>query len=86
MFESQSQSEPVLQPYVEIELINGKNLPIRDSNGLSDPFVVFKIKNFKVKSKTIMKNLNPIWNQKLKLQIPVKSILDKESIESLIFF
>eukprot|EP01080_Neovahlkampfia_damariscottae_P010541 gene10540-3060_t len=80
MFTSGSESEATL-PYLEVELIEGKNLAIRDSNGKSDPFVIFRTPNSKVKSKTIMKNLNPVWNQKLTVPLTRKLIQEKGVLE-----
>lgn len=42
----------------------GTNLPAKDWNGLSDPFVILKLNDsFEKKTKIIKKNLNPVWNE-----------------------
>jgi len=68
--------------YVVIELIYAKELSPRDSNNVRSPFVIFKTQNHQVKSKTINKNLYPVWNQTLKLPISKETIKNKGKIES----
>ncbi|XP_033099872.1 multiple C2 and transmembrane domain-containing protein 1-like isoform X9 [Anneissia japonica] len=55
---------------LEILLKEGRNLAIRDKSGSSDPYVKF-IMNGKqqYKSKTINKNLNPVWDERCTLTI-----------------
>ncbi|XP_034048971.1 multiple C2 and transmembrane domain-containing protein 1 [Thalassophryne amazonica] len=53
---------------LEIELKSGHNLAIRDRGGSSDPYVKFKFASKEVfRSKTIHKNLNPVWDEKTTL-------------------
>ncbi|CAK6974608.1 multiple C2 and transmembrane domain-containing protein 1 isoform X2 [Scomber scombrus] len=53
---------------LEIELKRGHNLAIRDRGGSSDPYVKFKLAGREVfRSKTIHKNLNPVWDEKTTL-------------------
>uniref|UniRef100_A0A665W3W1 Multiple C2 and transmembrane domain-containing protein 1-like n=1 Tax=Echeneis naucrates TaxID=173247 RepID=A0A665W3W1_ECHNA len=56
---------------LEIELRRGHNLAIRDRGGtLSDPYVKFKLAGKEVfRSKTIHKNLNPVWEEKTTLVV-----------------
>ncbi|XP_069369222.1 multiple C2 and transmembrane domain-containing protein 1 isoform X11 [Paralichthys olivaceus] len=50
---------------LDIDLKRGHNLAIRDRGGSSDPYVKIKLGNKEVfKSKTIHKNLNPVWDEK----------------------
>jgi stromal membrane-associated protein len=62
-----------------IRLLDGTNLPVKDLNGSSDPYVVFKIGTQKAKSKTIKKNLNPVWNENLMLHCSIKDVLKVEA-------
>ena len=59
---------------VNIHLLGANNLPSSDSNGLSDPYCLFKIINtdISIKSRKIDKSLNPMWDDYL--QIPIKSL------------
>ncbi|XP_070706080.1 multiple C2 and transmembrane domain-containing protein 1 isoform X2 [Pempheris klunzingeri] len=53
---------------LEIELKSGHNLAVRDRGGSSDPYVKFKLAGKEVfRSKTIHKNLNPVWEEKTTL-------------------
>uniref|UniRef100_A0A4W4G0M0 C2 domain-containing protein n=1 Tax=Electrophorus electricus TaxID=8005 RepID=A0A4W4G0M0_ELEEL len=55
---------------LEIVLRKGNNLAIRDRRGTSDPYVKFKITGKEVfRSKTIHKNLNPVWDEKVTLLV-----------------
>uniref|UniRef100_A0A8D3CEM7 Multiple C2 domains, transmembrane 1b n=1 Tax=Scophthalmus maximus TaxID=52904 RepID=A0A8D3CEM7_SCOMX len=50
---------------LEIELKRGHNLAVRDRGGSSDPYVKIRLANKDVfRSKTIHKNLNPVWDEK----------------------
>ncbi|XP_041642947.1 multiple C2 and transmembrane domain-containing protein 1-like [Cheilinus undulatus] len=48
---------------VSISLIEGRSLQPMDANGLSDPYVKFRMGHQKYKSKTIPKTLNPQWRE-----------------------
>ncbi|KAI4891820.1 hypothetical protein NFI96_016547, partial [Prochilodus magdalenae] len=55
---------------LDIVLKKGNNLAIRDRGGTSDPYVKFKIAGKEVfRSKIIHKNLNPVWDEKVKLLV-----------------
>ncbi|XP_017306931.1 multiple C2 and transmembrane domain-containing protein 1 isoform X3 [Ictalurus punctatus] len=55
---------------LDIVLKKGINLAIRDRGGTSDPYVKFKIAGKEVfRSKTIHKNLNPVWDEKVTLLV-----------------
>ncbi|XP_043096715.1 multiple C2 and transmembrane domain-containing protein 1 isoform X2 [Puntigrus tetrazona] len=55
---------------LDIVLKKGNNLAIRDRGGTSDPYVKFKIAGKEVfRSKTIHKNLNPVWDEKVSLLV-----------------
>uniref|UniRef100_A0A8B9HWP1 Multiple C2 domains, transmembrane 1a n=1 Tax=Astyanax mexicanus TaxID=7994 RepID=A0A8B9HWP1_ASTMX len=48
---------------VSISLIEGRDLQPMDANGFSDPYVKFRMRHQKYKSKTINKTLNPQWRE-----------------------
>ncbi|XP_066506952.1 multiple C2 and transmembrane domain-containing protein 1 isoform X2 [Hoplias malabaricus] len=54
---------------VSISLIEGRNLIPMDQNGLSDPYVKFKLGNEKYKSKTMSKTLSPQWREQFDLHV-----------------
>lgn len=54
---------------VSISLIEGRDLVPMDQNGLSDPYVKFKLNHQKYKSKTIPKTLNPQWREQFDLHL-----------------
>ncbi|XP_055017373.1 multiple C2 and transmembrane domain-containing protein 1 isoform X2 [Boleophthalmus pectinirostris] len=55
---------------LDIVLKKGNNLAIRDRTGTSDPYVKFKLGGKEVfRSKTIHKNLNPVWDERVSLLV-----------------
>ncbi|XP_071844692.1 multiple C2 and transmembrane domain-containing protein 1-like isoform X3 [Apostichopus japonicus] len=54
---------------VTIVLLEGKNLISMDDNGLSDPYVKFKLDGEKFKSKVESKTLSPKWMEQFDLKI-----------------
>eukprot|EP01137_Pigoraptor_chileana_P014276 Opistho-2@4987 len=59
----QSDDAPVKTHVLKVTLVEGIDMAIRDKTGTSDPYVVFKLGKNRYKSKTIMKNCNPKWNE-----------------------
>ncbi|NWX22006.1 MCTP1 protein, partial [Aegotheles bennettii] len=56
--------DPVMYQ-LDVTLRRGQNLAARDRGGTSDPYVKFKLGGKEVfRSKTIHKNLNPVWEEK----------------------
>ncbi|KAM4707822.1 multiple C2 and transmembrane domain-containing protein 1 isoform 3-T3 [Discoglossus pictus] len=54
---------------VSITLIEGQELKAMDANGLSDPYVKFRLGHQKFKSKTLPKTLNPQWREQFDLHL-----------------
>ncbi|XP_047327846.1 extended synaptotagmin-1-like [Impatiens glandulifera] len=52
--------------WIELVLIEAKDLVAADRNGKSDPYVRVHYGSVKEKTKVMYKTLNPIWNQKFK--------------------
>uniref|UniRef100_A0A8C6PBA7 Multiple C2 and transmembrane domain containing 1 n=1 Tax=Nothobranchius furzeri TaxID=105023 RepID=A0A8C6PBA7_NOTFU len=68
--ESLSQPPGPAMYQLDIVLKKGKSLAIRDRTGTSDPYVKFKIAGKEVfRSKTIHKNLNPVWDERVTLLV-----------------
>ncbi|NWI14463.1 MCTP1 protein, partial [Crypturellus soui] len=51
------------QDIVSVTLIEGRELKAMDANGLSDPYVKFRLGHQKYKSKIVPKTLNPQWRE-----------------------
>ncbi|KAF4804621.1 Multiple C2 and transmembrane domain-containing protein 2 [Turdus rufiventris] len=55
---------------LDVTLRRGQNLAARDRGGTSDPYVKFKLGRKEVfRSKTVYKNLNPVWEEKVYILI-----------------
>ncbi|KAJ9060951.1 phosphatidylserine decarboxylase [Entomophthora muscae] len=50
---------------VRVQILQGRDLAPKDSNGLSDPYIVVRLNNKKLNTKTVSETLNPIWNETL---------------------
>jgi hypothetical protein len=60
---------------LKVKLKEGKNLAIRDVGGSSDPYAKFMLNGMNVyKSKIIMKNLNPQWNEEFTIKLSQSAI------------
>jgi Ca2+-dependent lipid-binding protein len=65
IFKSKKQRKCVLN----VVLIEANNLISKDKNGLSDPYVKFRLENEEYRSKTIRKDLNPKYNEQFQFYI-----------------
>jgi hypothetical protein len=92
-FKQQSSvNEPAPPPVVQatplyfelkVRLKEGKNLAIRDVGGSSDPYAKFMLNGSNVfKSKIIMKNLNPQWNEEFTVRLSPATIGNEGSFFS----
>jgi Ca2+-dependent lipid-binding protein len=50
-----------------VHLQGGKNLISADINGLSDPYVLFRLGDVAIKSRVVEKSLNPLWNETINI-------------------
>nr|CAB3263705.1 multiple C2 and transmembrane domain-containing protein 1-like [Phallusia mammillata] len=55
-----------------VQLVSGTDLPARDANGLSDPYVKLLMGKQKRKSKVCYKTLNPVWKEEYTFQLVSK--------------
>ena len=71
IIEEKKEFKPSEKWELNIHIIKATNLPSADSNGLSDPYCLFKILNrdISVKSRRIDKTLNPIWDDYINIPI-----------------
>ncbi|KAK9728924.1 phosphatidylserine decarboxylase [Basidiobolus ranarum] len=58
---------------LKIQVIRARNLAPKDSNGLSDPFVVVKLQNKKKTTKVIPKTLEPTWDTTFEFKINMRN-------------
>ncbi|KAJ1259860.1 hypothetical protein BS78_10G188400 [Paspalum vaginatum] len=54
---------------LKVKIIRGTKLAVRDLIS-SDPYVVLTLGQQKAKTSVIKRNLNPVWNEELKLSVP----------------
>ncbi|GAU50961.1 hypothetical protein TSUD_378940 [Trifolium subterraneum] len=52
-----------------VRVIEAKNLPAMDPNGLSDPYVRLQLGKQRFKTKVIKKNLNPKWDEEFSFKV-----------------
>ena len=54
-----------------IKIISGREIPVADAIGLSDPFCILKLVNRNDKQKTLIRKqaLTPVWNQEFQFKI-----------------
>ncbi|OAD52398.1 Multiple C2 and transmembrane domain-containing protein 1, partial [Eufriesea mexicana] len=63
---------------VTIVLVEAKNLLPMDIDGLSDPYVKFRLGTEKYKSKVVHKTLNPVWLEQFDLHLYEDPYLNQE--------
>ena len=59
-------------PRVQVTILAGRNLPIKTPylhSTTSDPYVKFRWRGEKYKTKVIEEDLNPTWNQTFTLDV-----------------
>ncbi|CAN1260127.1 C2 and GRAM domain-containing protein At1g03370 [Linum perenne] len=67
-----------------VRVIQGRNLPAMDPNGLSDPYVKLQLGKQRFKTKVVKKNLNPTWGEEFSFKVEdlkeelVISVLDED--------
>ncbi|KAL9276338.1 hypothetical protein ACSQ67_026116 [Phaseolus vulgaris] len=52
-----------------VRVIESKNLPPTDPNGLSNPYVRLQLGKQRFRTKVIKKNLNPKWNEEFSFRV-----------------
>lgn len=67
-----------------VRVIEAKNLPPTDPNGLSDPYVRLQLGKQKFRTKVIKKSLNPKWDEEFSFRVDdlneelVISVMDED--------
>ncbi|XP_078438562.1 C2 calcium/lipid-binding and GRAM domain containing protein isoform X2 [Wolffia australiana] len=54
---------------LRVRLIEARNLPPTDPNGLSDPYVKLQLGKYRGKSKVVKKCLNPLWDEEFSFKV-----------------
>lgn len=52
-----------------VRVIEAKNLPPTDPNGLSDPYVKLQLGKHRFKTKVVKKSLNPNWGEEFSFKV-----------------
>ncbi|ONH69511.1 Tricalbin-3 [Cyberlindnera fabianii] len=61
----------------KVEFIGAENLASADRNGKSDPYLTVELEKIELfRTKTVKKNLNPVWNETTTLPVPSRSRCD----------
>ena len=53
------------RPRVSITVLQARNIPVSDMNGLSDPYVVLSCRGTRHRTATKQRTLNPVWNEEV---------------------
>ncbi|XP_062088055.1 C2 and GRAM domain-containing protein At1g03370 [Humulus lupulus] len=67
-----------------VRIIEARNLPAMDLNGLSDPYVKLQLGKQRSKTKVVKKNLNPFWGEEFSFRVEdlheelLVSVLDED--------
>ncbi|KAJ4850620.1 FT-interacting protein 1 [Turnera subulata] len=64
-----------------VEVVDAHNLMPKDGQGSASPFVEVDFQNQLSKTKTVPKNLNPVWNQKLFFDLDKTKNFQHQSVE-----
>ncbi|CAA7407157.1 unnamed protein product [Spirodela intermedia] len=54
---------------LKVHIIEARNLPPTDPNGLSDPYVKLQLGKYRWKSRVIKKCLNPLWDEEFSFRV-----------------
>ncbi|XP_017699349.2 FT-interacting protein 1 [Phoenix dactylifera] len=68
-----------------VEVVDARDLMPKDGEGSASAFVEVDFGNQLIRTRTIPKDLNPVWNQKLSFYLDDPEILSKQSIEVCIY-
>eukprot|EP00268_Persea_americana_P034270 TRINITY_DN3393_c0_g1_i1.p1 TRINITY_DN3393_c0_g1~~TRINITY_DN3393_c0_g1_i1.p1 ORF type:complete len:997 (-),score=118.85 TRINITY_DN3393_c0_g1_i1:1699-4689(-) len=68
-----------------VEVVDARNLVAKDGEGSSNPFVEIAFDNQRIRTKTVHKDLNPVWNQKLIFHLSDTKSLQSHSIDVIVY-
>lgn len=64
-----------------VEVCYASNLPPKDGEGSASAYVEVSFDAQRLRTKTKVKDLNPVWNEKLEFTVSDREVLDEEYIE-----
>eukprot|EP00249_Psilotum_nudum_P024003 c29055_g1_i2 orf=951-3830(+) len=64
-----------------VEVCHASNLPPKDGEGSSSPYVEVDFDTQRHRTKTKVRDLNPVWNEKLEFNVSDPDVIDEESVE-----
>ncbi|CAL9111741.1 unnamed protein product, partial [Musa textilis] len=68
-----------------VEVVDAHDLMPKDGEGSSSAFVEVDFGNQRSRTRTVHKDLNPVWNQKLSFRLDDPDILPKQSVEACVY-
>ncbi|CAL9047487.1 unnamed protein product, partial [Musa banksii] len=68
-----------------VEVVDAHDLMPKDGEGSSSAFVEVDFSNQRSRTRTVHKDLNPVWNQKLSFRLHDPDILPKQSVEACVY-
>ncbi|RRT71407.1 hypothetical protein B296_00015712 [Ensete ventricosum] len=68
-----------------VEVVDAHDLIPKDGEGSSSAFVEVDFGNQRSRTRTVHKDLNPVWNQKLSFRLHDPDILPKQSVEACVY-
>ncbi|MCO5604596.1 hypothetical protein L7F22_058764 [Adiantum nelumboides] len=64
-----------------VEVLHASNLPAKDDEGSASSYVEVEYESQKLRTKTINKDRNPVWNEKLEFTVSDVEFLEEECID-----
>ncbi|KAF9937275.1 hypothetical protein BGZ65_001612, partial [Modicella reniformis] len=65
---------------VRIHVLQARGLAVKDSNGMSDPYVKIRIGGHSFTTQYIPKTLNPVWDASFEFDIETQSVPDQVNL------
>lgn len=68
-----------------VEVCSASNLPPKDGEGSATSYVEVNFDAQRLRTKTKVKELNPVWNEKLEFTVSDREILEEECVEANVY-
>lgn len=76
---------PILRKLLIVEVIEARNLVPKDGHGTSSPYAVLDFHGQRRKTRTVMRDLNPTWNESLEFNVGKSSEILGDTLELDVF-